>query len=299
VKVDPLSYYSRQGQISDPKEEAGCLDEIPEDISKLCDLVQGLVIHAFWVERYGVKVPGARYRELQLRGVAEKLKRIRALEDTPILHHRPPEKRLLGNCRDFSLLLCSMLRHQGVPARARCGFATYFLPNHFEDHWVCEYWRKPGRWVMVDAQLDPLQRGRLGIDFDTLDVPADRFIVGGKAWQMYRSGKWDPEAFGISNLHGAWFIRGNLVRDLASLNKIELLPWDAWGLIDKKEETISNADLSLLDKSAALSQGDNDRFADVRDLYLGSDLLRVPPVISSYRKSSRVKVNLAEQYSIE
>ena len=72
---------------------------------------------------------------------------------------RPLDRRLVGNCRRFSVLLVAMLRHQGVPARARCGFGAYFLPNHFEDHWVVEYWNQEGgRWVFVDAQLDELQR---------------------------------------------------------------------------------------------------------------------------------------------
>ena len=152
---------------------------------------------------------------------------------------------------------------------------------------------------MVDAQLDALQCDQLGIDFDPLDVPNGKFLAGGKAWQMYRSHKCDPDTFGISNLHGAWFIRGNLVRDLASLNKLELLPWDAWGLMEKREESISDSDLSLLDNVAALYHGGNDKFADFRTLYLRSELLKVPTVINSYQNSSVVKVNLATRYSIE
>jgi hypothetical protein len=34
----------------------------------------------------------------------------------------------------------AMLRAQGTPARARCGFGGYFGSGTFEDHWVCEYW---------------------------------------------------------------------------------------------------------------------------------------------------------------
>jgi len=292
MESDPLSYYRRQGPMTDPREETALFEPLPHDIPKLREVVQGLVIHVFWVSRYGVTIPQSRNRELQMRTVSEKLKQIRELDSHPITRTRPPERRLLGNCRDFSILLCSMLRRQEIPARARCGFATYFMPNHFEDHWVCEYWEKSGRWVMVDAQLDTLQRERLNIDFDPLDVPADRFIVGGKAWQMCRSGESDPDAFGINNLHGPWFVRGNLIRDLASLNKVELLPWDAWGLIEREEGSVSATDLSLLDRTATVSQQNNKRFADLRALYLDSDLLRVPPVITSYVNSTPQKVEL-------
>ena len=41
----------------------------------------------------------------------------------------------MGNCRDFSTMLCTVLRYQNTPARARCGFGAYFLPDHYEDHW--------------------------------------------------------------------------------------------------------------------------------------------------------------------
>jgi len=292
MENDPLGYYCRQGPMTDPREETILFERLPHDIPKLREVVQGLVIHVFWATRYGVTIPQSRNHELQMRAVSEKLKQIRRLDPQPITQAHPPDKRLLGNCRDFSVLLCSMLRHQGIPARARCGFATYFMPNHFEDHWVCEYWEKSGRWVMVDAQLDTLQREKLKIDFDPLDVPADRFIVGGKAWQMCRSGKSDPDTFGINDLHGLWFVRGNLIRDLASLNKVELLPWDAWGLIDREESSVSGTDLSLLDRTATVSQQDNGEFADLRALYLGNDLLRVPPVITSYVNSKPQRVDI-------
>jgi hypothetical protein len=44
----------------------------------------------------------------------------------------------------------------------------------------------------VDAQLDELQREVLKIPFDPLDVTRDQFIVGGRAWQMCRSGSGYP-----------------------------------------------------------------------------------------------------------
>jgi hypothetical protein len=176
-----------------------------------------------------------------------------------------------------------MLRHQGIPARARCGFATYFAPDHFEDHWVCEYWRGTGRWVKVDSQLDAFQRERLGISFDPLDVPEELFLVGGRAWQDCRNGRADSDSFGVSDLHGMQFVRGNLIRDLASLNKMELLPWDAWGLIDK--EDIAESDLALLDRLAEVTQGGDGAFDEIRSLYRDNASLRVASTVRAYLKT--------------
>src|SRR5512142_428260 len=180
-----LTYFSQHGRMSDPGVSKSLLDNLPVSISDLVKLVQGVTIHVFWTERYGLKTPPERMDELQLRSMERRLARTMELDARPLNEPRPLDKKLLGNCRDHSLLLASLLRHQGTPARARCGFGAYFLPDHFEDHWVTEYWNEEqSRWIMVDAQLDDLQCEVLKIKFDTLDVPRDQFIVAGKAWQM-------------------------------------------------------------------------------------------------------------------
>jgi hypothetical protein len=215
------------------------------------------------------------------------------LDASPLTEPRALEKKLLGNCRDHSLLLTALLRHQGIPARARCGFGAYFMPDHFEDHWVVEYWNQgQSRWVLVDAQLDTLQCDVLKISFDTLDVPRDQFIVGGKAWQMCRSGEQDPAQFGIFDLNGLGFVRGNLVRDVASLNKMELLPWDCWGVI-LKEQLDDPADLSLLDEVASLSAEDVPDFETLRACYESDPRLRVNDSLLSYVDGKMVEVRIA------
>ena len=276
--TNPLEYYACPGPMTDPGEHAALFDGLPADVPALCQVVQGILLHIFWAERYGVTLSEERKQEVNIRPVAQKLARIRELDDRPLTVARPLDKKLAGNCRDFSVMLCAMLQHQGVPARARCGFGAYFLPNHYEDHWVCEYWNADkGRWVMVDAQLDALQRQVLEIAFDPCDVPRDQFLVGGKAWHVCRTGQADPEAFGIFDMHGLWFIRGDLVRDFLALNKVEILPWDGWGLIARRDEELSADDMALLDRIAALTLVDDPPFAEVRAIYERDARLRTPP----------------------
>jgi hypothetical protein len=293
LEKDPTEYYMFQGAITDPGSSVGLLDSLPPDISELCRIIQGVLLHIFWAERYGEKLSEDRQQEVNLRHVSKMLARIRELDDRPLASARPLQKRLVGNCRDFSVLLCSMLRHQGVPARARCGFGTYFLPGHYEDHWVCEYWSAgEQRWVMVDAQLDGFQREALTIDFDPLDMPIGKFMSGGKAWEMCRSGHADPDLFGIFDMHGLWFVRGNLVRDLASLNRLELLPWDSWGLMEGEDKDLSPEDCALLDCAATLTLADNASFLAMHDFYDGEPRLRVPATFRSYSTSGVQTVHL-------
>ena len=284
-----LTYYAQQGSISDPGTYTTLFDNLPTGVADLARLVQGVTIHVFWAERYGFKFPPEREVELQLRSMERRLRRTIELDPRPLIEPRPLDKKLLGNCRDHSLLLAAMLRQQGRPARARCGFATYFLPEHYEDHWVTEYWsQEQGRWVLVDAQLDAFQSDALRIGFDPLDVPRDQFLVAGQAWQMCRSGAADPEQFGIFDMHGLGFVRGNLVRDIAALNKMELLPWDCWGVI--LSEQIDNPDdLGLLDQVAALTAGAAPDLEAVQAAY-ADPRLRMDGTLLSYVDGQMVQI---------
>lgn len=284
------TYYATNGLITQPGEWTNAVFNLPTEIAELVKVVQGLMVHVHWAGRYGLSLLPQRMEELQLRKVALMLQRIMELDDRPLTEPRALEKRLVGNCRDFSTLLCSFLRCQGIPARARCGFGTYFTPGQYEDHWVCEYWQDK-RWVLVDAQIDEFQREVLKLDFDTLDVPRDKFIVGGKAWHMCRQKEAEPNDFGILDMGGLWFIRGNLVRDIAALNKVELLPWDSWGLVEGQDTDLTSDDIQLLDKLALATMDSQTDDELVRELHLDSRL-RVPATIKSYTDGGAMEVEL-------
>jgi hypothetical protein len=264
-----LKYYASPGIMTDPGERDVLFKRLPSDIPALCQTVQGLILHLHWAELYGEKLSEKRKQEANLRMVSRQLVRIMELENGPLTTARPLKKRIIGTCRDYSVFMSAILQHQGVPARARCGFGMYFTPGHGEDHWTCEYW-KPGedRWVTVDAQLDQFQRDALDITFDTCDMPEGQFLPAGKAWQLCRAGKANPDSFGIFDMHGMWFIAGNLVRDLLSLNKIELLPWDSWTLMPEfKQQVFAPEYLKYLDRLAEMTLAGNGAFPEIRSIY--------------------------------
>jgi len=289
--MNEFSFFATQGAISRPGAHADLFDALPADIGELCAVVQGVTLHPFWAERYGVTLAAERGAEVRLRTMEKRLARTLELDPRPLTVPRPLDLKTVGNCRDHTLLLVSMLRSQGVPARARCGFGTYFLPGHFEDHWVAEYWNESEkRWILVDAQLDAFQRGVLNASFDPLDVPRDRFIVGGAAWRMCRSGAADPNVFGIFDMRGMGFVGSNLVRDVAALNKVELLPWDCWGMMLKRET--DDSDLALLDRLAELTEAHVPDFGAVRELYESDPRLKAGATIRSFVQGEMKVVEL-------
>ncbi len=279
----PQEYYKYDGPMTALGAHAEELRALPTDLASLCEIVQGVLIHrdiAPWL--YGITLTEAQRDDGHIRPIAQMLTRIHALDSRPLTNARDVGHRLPSVCRHFSLMLCSILRTQGVPARPRCGFGAYFTPGKFEDHWVCEYWNAAEkRWILVDAQLDAIQRKALNIDFNPLDTPRNKFIIAGDAWQMCRSGGADPGKFGLTHVHlqGLWFIEGNVLRDLASLNRMEMLPWDVWGAMDMNDESFTDEKKALLDRVAALTLAGDDAFADVRAIYESDDRLRVPPVV--------------------
>jgi hypothetical protein len=281
---DALEFYRRPSFMTDPGEQTDHFSGLPDELPALVKVVQGLLIHQYWAGAYGFSIPEARVAEYQIRDVESKLAVIAELDGRPLSEPRPPARRLVGNCRDYAVLLTAMLRFKRIPARVRCGFGAYFAPGWYEDHLICEYWNaNDGRWVLVDAELDDIHQKALRYEFDPCDVPRDQFVPGGKGWLMCRRGEADPNSFGYGDtIGGLPNIRGNLVRDVAFLNKVEILGWDYWGLIEGDDADLNEDDLTLLDKVSTLSLGTDDHFDEMRALYLSDMRLRVPPVVRRY-----------------
>lgn len=272
-----LEYYTTQGIMTTPGEYEYLFKDLPSEVPEILKVLQGILIHIFHAHRYGIELSEERKQEVNIRKVEDMLARINEMDARPIVFKRALDKRLVKNCRDYSVFICSLLRYKGIPARARCGFGTYFIPGKYEDHWICEYWNKnENRWVMVDPQLDSIQIKAFNFDFNTLDMPPGKFITAGETWKLCRSGELDPNLCGIFDLKGLWFIGGNVIRDLMSLNKLEVLPWDCNELMNSIKELINSEEYALLDKVAEITTADDGSFSEVRSLYELNSALHMP-----------------------
>ncbi|WP_223975284.1 transglutaminase-like domain-containing protein [Bradyrhizobium sp. RD5-C2] len=244
--------YEKPVAMSDPGRHAALFDGLPRGAGALATTVQGLLIHQHIAPAYGVTLGGDRQAQSQVRAVETMLDEIVTRDARPLAVARAVNERQVGVCRHFTLLHVAMLRTQGIPARARCGFGAYFEAGKYLDHWVTEYWNEERKcWVLFDSQIDDRQRELFRIGFDAADVPRDQFLVAGDAWSLCREGSRDPGAFGILDMHGLWFIAGNLVRDIGALNNREMLPWDVWGAMRMRDNEL---DLAFFDRLASVSR---------------------------------------------
>ena len=137
----------------------------------------------------------------------------------------------------------------------RCGFARYFHPPSYEDHWGCEYWKPDSRrWAIADPQLDEAHRNHLSIDFDTTDLPQNQFLFPWQVWRQCRTGDLDPAQFGNGDETGVWFIQVNLARDLLSLCKREVSSWDSWRDATDQDRILGPEAMTLCDRIASVTE---------------------------------------------
>ncbi len=248
-------FYRTHSTMTQPGKAAPLLDGLPkDDLTALCRIVQTVYQH--YDETEGM--PLERRRDVDLRRAELIWQRIHELDARPITESRPKEQRVIGCCRDASLLLCSMLRHQHIPARLRIGFAKYIrlVPGFYVDHVVVEVW-DTGRWKLVDPEQTESLIQHNQITFDVQDIPHDEFVLGGQAWQAVYSKQMNVHDFGgdpnDTFWRGEWAIRQRMLQDALALNKVEYLLWDTWGLMNMDEPSVE--DTQWLHRVAALTLG--------------------------------------------
>ncbi len=275
--MDLLNYYLEQGVMTRVTTMKEMIGEIPADIKKIVTLVQNFLLHQHFAVRYGVELTPEQQQEPTIRGFNDKLVLLRGKGIEGISQPLPVDQKLIGICRDFSVISAALCREAGIPARARCGFATYFEKDRYVDHWVLEYWhREQQRWLMVDAQLDELQRKRLDINFDTLNVSKDHFLVAGKAWQLCRCGEKDPKLFGIFQWWGFDYLKCNLILDANSLLKVPMQPWDFWeGYKNTEIADFTEADYRIIDELARLTLHVDQDFSALESFVNGNSRIKV------------------------
>jgi excinuclease ABC subunit A len=228
-------FYKEHSVFTDPAIYAEKLDQLPDTIPELVKVVQGLIIHRLDGQIFGINIPQDRLNEMEIRKVSSMLEVIFKLDDSPITQPRSVEKKLISGCRDFAVLLCAFLRHKGIPARPRVGFAHYvFGGTH--DHILAEYWNEAEqRWVLVDSRIGPEYKMKVPRlkDMNLYDVKKPDFDFASDIWLTCRQGLSDPNKFGCGTvsktIKGFRHIQDRMIHELAMLNKMEMLPWDLWG----------------------------------------------------------------------
>lgn len=184
-----LAFYAAPSTTSEFAHHGSLVANLSMFPIELSRVVRALLLHNFMAQVRGVELSNERVAHMQTVGADAIVTNVLSLDPRPLDVKRPIDRRMVGFCYHFALLHTALLRARGTPARARCGFAAYFTPGLWMDHWVVEYW-DGDRWHLHDPQL--------GRD----DLSADEFRDGVTAWSRSRADPSTSNRYGIGELWG-------------------------------------------------------------------------------------------------
>jgi hypothetical protein len=286
-----VSRWAAQSAVTDPGAAAAAIDALPAELAVLREAGSQLVFHYRAGGDFAENgVPAGRMAEINTR-YADAMLALLLERGAPTLgRERGPADRVVGCCRDATVLFLALARHKGIPARARVGFSAYFHPGWLVDHVVAEVWDdREGRWRLVDPEMrrgwTPEVNGR---PVDCLDLADDQFVTGPRAWRAARAGASDPERHVVDpgldapELRGWPLLARHVVHDLVALNKTEMLVWDAWGMqLGIGPGQVAGQDAVLLDEICAHLAGPGVS-PDVVAALADRGELRVPATVTSF-----------------
>jgi hypothetical protein len=239
---------------------------LPKSPQDLCAWVKTVLIHPAEVERYADRLPEGRTREdADFYAVHDMLRGLMTRNPQGLIAARKPEERLVLSCRFHALLLASVMKSRGIPARVRVGFAGYLAPEsgkHF-DHWITQIWNAhEDRWMFVDPDA---QR----FDFDDFELAGDVWLDS-----THPGSSMDPQRYGFHIWWGLGYIMGNLCHDLYACLNQELIYWEGPELFHKDAERLSSEEKAFVEQLARLLKHPEENLETLMKLQAESPLLQ-------------------------
>lgn len=241
---------------------------LPRSEEELCELIKSQLIHPFDLVKFeGDLGRERRFEDLDfvdvrsiLCGLAERGRQELSLD-------RTPQERLVVACWHHSLLLTSMLRHQGVPVRMRAGFAKYIGRESglHVGHVLCEVWDESrGRWFLVDP------------DRKMVDVKRSEFEFASDAWEALRDGA-EVGVYRSAHYRGSAAIAHLLTLDMRSVLRHELPYWYGPDIVGASGAGLAALDarqLEVLDRVASCLGRADEHLDELESIRSSSEFLR-------------------------
>jgi excinuclease ABC subunit A len=264
-----LNFYKGFSNYTDPGEHASLFDDLPESLKDLCSLIKHQFIHPIELGDLRNSLPEERhYEDPKFPTVSDMLEGLLRYDERGLTFERKRENRLIVACYHHALLLASMLRHRGIPARIRTGFARYFEKEagvRF-GHAICEVWdKKKQRWILVDP------------DRQFVDFSRNLFEFSDSAWKQLRAGKIKPGKYVAAQSKGDHAILHILLQDLSCVLLEEKSYWDDPAILQDKISNINAVDsekLEIFDQIAELLSDPDANLEQLSHLHKEHSFLR-------------------------
>lgn len=281
-----LDFYKQTSCFTDLGYYTEFAKDLPNDIEELCALQRMQIIHPvilqdtsnanedawIWGDIKNISPTRLIYEEDYFPTAQSMIAEL--LRKNPNYNkQREAKDKIHITCRGQAILLASILKAKGIPARARSGFAGYIWNDGtYWDHWITEYFDTVEMcWKLVDA--DEHCPGK-SLD----DVPFEKFLFGAEAWLGLRNGKHKKESMVYASepvttgLKAA--IRG-LFYDFHALMNNEIIFLHLPKYILKKDYNLSKEELRELDELATLMLKPNDNFEKLQEIWQTNTKFRI------------------------
>jgi hypothetical protein len=272
-------HYLQTSTYTDPGLYRDRLRALPDDIRELGLMVRKSIIHRTTLaqgntgtnadKRFGdmANVPWWRQPEDDVLPTAgAMLVELYRRDPRGFTLDRPEPARLVLTCRYVAILMATILKSKGIPARVRSGHGGYFGMPTSDDHWITQYWGD-GRWVTID--VDGSLSLPEGTTFDPYDMPEDVFDFPARAWIDVREGKADPAHFyNAGGETGEMVVAWSLMYDFHCLNNDEIIYLHLPGImVEGRYAKMPETTKAELDELARLMLKPDENFHKLRDLW--------------------------------
>jgi hypothetical protein len=260
--ISVLDFYRQYSFFTDPGEYEYLYEKLPDSLPELCSLIKSQIIHPYNdLQKYRELIPQERWNEaFSYPSVKSILEGLVSYDSSGFINNRKPEDRLVLGCNQNAILLASILKFRGIPARLRTGHATYIMPGFHISHTVCEVWNENEiRWMLVDPSMD------------MVDYSREKFDFSNELWLKLQNEEIDPNLYGIPRRYtGLVSIVGKVCTDLASILGTEY-PIDQYApILDDifQNNQLSSKQIETLNKISELMKLiDSESLSELKEIY--------------------------------
>jgi formylglycine-generating enzyme required for sulfatase activity len=284
-----LEFYKQYSELTDPGEYEYLYKNFPDSLPELCSLIKSQFIHPYAeLPNYRELIPKERWNEsLKYPTVKSVLEGLISYDSRGLVKDRKPEDRLVLGCRHNAILLASILKYRGIPARLRAGHATYIMPEFHISHTICEVWNKnENRWMLVDPNMG------------MVDFSRDKFDFSNDAWLQMQQKEIDPDLYGIPGRYsGMISILGKVNTDLASILGTEYTVYQYAPILDfalEEDKKLTDEHIETLNSISELMKTlDAKNLLKLQDIYNNTPEIQITKSFMNYKKpeSSRDENN--------
>lgn len=285
-----LEFYKQTSLYTDLGYYKEFAKKLPNDIDELCILQRMQIIHpvafkdknirnkkdCFWGDMTKVPVTRLEYED-DIFPTAQSVIAELLRKNPEYNIKREAKDKAHVTCRGQAILLASILKAKGIPARARSGFAEYIkYDGIYYDHWITEYFDKEeDKWKLVDAD-EHCPDHEMG--FDLNDIPYNKFLFGANAYLGIRQNKYksstilyssDPPTLGLKAS-----IRG-LFYDFHCLMNNEIIFLHMPKYIQDKKFELSEEEYKELDELAETMMEPNENFYRLQEIWKSTPKYRI------------------------